>query len=91
LDSRLALVHTTGKLSWAAETRSIRECKMRIERIGGLRLDTDSEVWDFDQTRRELTWAGEAAMRKSIPALRQAGYENISNFPRILQSSRKKH
>ena len=44
LDSRLASVHTTGKLSWAATTRSIRECKMRIERIGGSRLDTDSEV-----------------------------------------------
>ena len=44
LDSRLASVHTTGKLSWAAATRSIRECKMRMERIGGSRLDTDSEV-----------------------------------------------
>ena len=41
LDSRLASVHTTGKLSWAAATRSIRECKMGIERS---RLDTDSEV-----------------------------------------------
>jgi len=45
LDSRLASVHTTGKLSWAVATRSTRECKMRIERIGGSRLDTDSEVW----------------------------------------------
>jgi len=44
LDSRLASVHTTGKMSWAAATKSIRECKMRIERIGGSRLDTDSEV-----------------------------------------------
>jgi hypothetical protein len=44
LDSRLASVHTIGKLSWATATRSIRECKMRIERIGGSRLDTDSEV-----------------------------------------------
>jgi len=51
LDSRLASVHTTGKLSWAALTRSIREFKMRIERIGGSRLDTD-EVWGLDQT----TW-----------------------------------
>jgi len=33
----------------------------------------------------ELMWAGEAAMRKSIPALRQAGYESISNLPRIQQ------
>jgi len=82
LDSRLASVHTTGKLSWAGATRSIRECKMRIERIGGSRLDTDS----VDQTIWELMWAGEAAMRKSIPAL----YESISNLPRIQQSYREK-
>jgi len=73
LGSRLASVHTTGKVSLAAATRSIREYKMRIERIGGSRLDTDSEVWGLDQTTWELMWAGEAAMRKSIPALRQAG------------------
>jgi len=48
LDSRLASVHTNAKLSWATATRSIRECKMRIERIGGSRLDTDSEVWGLD-------------------------------------------
>ena len=54
LDSRLASVHTTGKLSWAEATRSIRECKMRIERIGRPRLDTDSEVWGLDQTTWEL-------------------------------------
>jgi len=62
LDSRLASVHTTGKMSWAAATRSIWECKMRIERIGGSRLDTDPEVWSLDQTTWELMWAGEAAM-----------------------------
>ena len=45
LNSRLASVHTTGKMSWAAAIRSIRECKIRIERIGGSRLDTDSKVW----------------------------------------------
>jgi len=45
LDIRLASVQTAGKMCWAAATRSIRECKMRIQRIGGLRLDTDSEVW----------------------------------------------
>ena len=73
LDSRMASVHTTEKLSWAAATRSIGECKMRMERIGGSRLDTDSEVWGLDQTTWELMWTGEATMRKSIPALRQAG------------------
>jgi len=56
------------KMSWASATRSIREFKIRIERIGGSRLDTDSEVWGLDQTTWELMWAGEAAMRKSIPA-----------------------
>jgi len=35
LDSRLASVHTTGKISWAAATRSIRKCKMRIEESEG--------------------------------------------------------
>ena len=75
---------------WAAATRSSRECKLRIERIGGSRLDTDSEVWGLDQTTWELMWAGEAAMRKSIPALRQAGYESICDLPRIQKSSREK-
>ena len=79
------------KTEWAAATRSIKECKMRIERIGGSRLDTDSEVWGLDQTTWELTqWAGEAAMRKGIPARRQAGYESISDLPRIQQSYREK-
>jgi len=86
LDSRLASVHTTGKLSWSAATRSIREYKMRIERIGGSRLDTDSEVWGLDQTSLERMWAGEATMRKGISALRQAGSES----PRIQQSYRKR-
>jgi len=35
-------------------------------------------------------WAGEAATQKSIPARRQAGYENISDLLRIQQSYRMK-
>jgi len=35
-------------------------------------------------------WAGEAAMRKSIPALRQAAYKIISDLPRIQKSRREK-
>jgi len=57
LDSRMASAHTTGKLSWAIATRSIRECKMRIERIGGLRLDTDSEVWGL--IKQYGSWCGQ--------------------------------
>ena len=90
LDSRLAVVHTTGKVSWAAATRSMRECKMRIKRIGRSCLDTDSEVWGLDQTTWELMWAGEAVMQKSIPAPRQARYGSISDLPRIQQSYREK-
>ena len=63
---------------------------MRIERIGGSLLDTESEVWGLDQAAWELMWAGEVAMRKSIPALRQAGYEIISNLLRIQKSYREK-
>ena len=63
---------------------------MRIERIRGSHLDTDSEVWGLDQTTWELMWARKAAMRKSIPALRQARYESISDLPRIQKSYREK-
>ena len=63
---------------------------MRIERIGGSRLDTDSEVCGLDQTTWELMWAGEAAIRKGITALRQAGYESISDLPRVQKSYREK-
>jgi len=35
-------------------------------------------------------WAGEAAMRKCIPALRQVRYESISDLPRIQISHREK-
>ena len=84
-------MHTTGKMSWAAATESIRECKIRIERIGGSRLDTDSEVWGLDHTTWELMRAEEAAMQKSILAIRQAGYESISDLPRIQQSYKIKH
>jgi len=84
LDSILASLHTTGKMSWAAATRFIRECKIKIERIRGSHIDTNSGAWGLDQVTWELMWAGEAAMRKSIrTALRQAGIESISDLPRI--------
>ena len=43
LDSRLASVDTTGKMSQAAAIRSNRERKIRIERIGGSHIGKDSE------------------------------------------------
>ena len=86
LDSSLwlASVHTTGQKSWAAATRSIREGKMRIERIRGSRLDTDLEVWGLDQTTWERMWTGEAAMRKSTPAIRKL---DTKVFPTCLEFS----
>jgi len=65
---------------------------MRIETIGGSRLGTDSKVWGLDQTTWELMWTGKAAMQKSIPAVRQARNESISNLSsrRIQQSYRAK-
>jgi len=63
---------------------------MRNERIGGSHLDTDSEVWGLDQTTWELMWAGQAATQKSIPTLRQARYESISDLPRIQKSYKEK-
>jgi len=35
-------------------------------------------------------WVGEAAMQKSILTLRQAGYDSISDLPRIQQRYREK-
>jgi len=92
LDSRLASVHTTGKMSWAAATRSIRECKMRINRIGGSRLNTDSELWGpgLEQITWELMWAAESAIQKSISALRRAGFEGILDLSRIQESYEEK-
>jgi len=62
-----------------------------VERIGGSRLDTDSEVWGLDQTPWELTWAREAAMKKSIAALRQAGYESFLTCPEFSIVIERKH
>ena len=56
---------------------------MRIERIGESQISTDSEVWGLDQTIYELMWTGEAAMLKSIPALRQAAFEGIADEPSV--------
>jgi len=42
IDQKLASVLVPEKMSWATATRSIRECKTRIEKIGpGSRVDTE--------------------------------------------------
>jgi len=45
MDKKLASVLVPERMSWATATRSIRKCKTRIERIGGLRVDTEPNAW----------------------------------------------
>ena len=47
LDIRLASMHTPGKMSWAAGTRSIRELKMRIENTEGWNIETESRFGEW--------------------------------------------
>jgi len=65
---------------------------MRINRIGGSRLDTDSELWGpgLEQITWELMWAAESAIQKSISALRRAGFEGILDLSRIQESYEEK-
>ena len=64
-DSIAELSEEMGLWKWDDATEDFwsRLAKaMRIERIRGSCLDTDSEVWGLDQTTWELMWAGEAAI-----------------------------
>jgi len=48
MDQKLASVLVPEKMSWATATRSTRKCKTRIEKIGGLRVDTEPTAWGLD-------------------------------------------
>jgi len=64
-------------------------CNSFAELIEGMELwKCHGATGDFGSS--ELMWAGEAAMRKSIAALRQAGFESISDLPRIQKSYKEK-
>ena len=54
---------------------SIRKCKTRIEKIGGLRVDTEPTTWGLDAQVWNLSWTGEEVMKKGIPILKKAGFE----------------
>jgi len=81
-DKKLASVLVPGKMNWATATRSIRKCKTRIEKIGGLRVDTEPAVWGLDVQVWNLLWTGEEAMKKGIPILKRAGFESVEDLPR---------
>jgi len=69
-------------MSWATATRSFRRCKTRIEKIGGLRVDTEPTAWGLDAQVWNLLWTGEEAMKKGIPILKKAGFESVEDLPR---------
>jgi hypothetical protein len=72
---KLASVLVPGKMSWATATRSIQKCKIRIEMIGGLRVDTEPIAWGLDVQVWNLLWTGEEAMKKGMPILKKAVFE----------------
>jgi len=80
--SKLASVLVPEKMSWATATWSIRKCKTRIEKIGGLRVDAEPIAWGFDVQVWNLLWTGEEAMKKGIPILKMAGFESVKDLPR---------
>jgi len=82
MDQKLALVLVPEKLSWATATRSISQCKTRIEKIGGSRVDTEPTAWSLDVQVWNLLWTGKEAMKKGIPILKRAWFESVEDLPR---------
>ena len=82
MDKKLASVLVPEKMSWATATRSIMKCKKRIEKNGGLRVDTEPAAWGLDVQVWHLLWTGEKALKKGIPILKRAGFESVEDLPR---------
>jgi len=82
MDKKLASVLIPEKMSRATATRSIKECKTRIQKIEGSRVDTGPTAWGLDVQVWNLLWTGEQAMKKRIPILKRAGYISIEDLPR---------
>jgi len=75
MDKKLASVLVPEKMS-------IRECKTRIEKIRGSRVDTEPTVWGLDVQVWNLLWTGEEAVNKGILILKGAGFESVEDLPR---------
>ena len=82
MDKKLAPVLVPGKMSWATAKQSIRKCKIRIEKIGGSRVDTEPTVWGLDAHVWNLLWTGEEAMKRGMPILKKAGFESVEDLQR---------
>ena len=59
-----------------------QEDKMRIEKIGGSRVDTEPTAWGLDALVWNLLWTGEEAMKKGMPISKKSGFESVEDLPR---------
>jgi len=66
MDQKLVSEFVPGKMSWATATRFIRKCKIRSEKIGGSRVDTEPTVWALEAQVWNLLWTREEAMTKGM-------------------------
>jgi len=82
MNQELASVLVPEKMSWATATQSISKCKIRIEKIGKSRVDTEPTAWGLDVQVWNLLWTGEEAMKKGIPILKMAGFESAEDLQR---------
>ena len=88
LDERLVPMQAFEKISWAAATRSIRRCRVRIEQIGGSHIDTAPTVWGLDTQIWNLLWTGEKVLWRCAAILKKAGYESVEDLSRTAASFR---
>jgi len=82
MDQKLASVLVPEKMSWATAKGSIRKCTTRIEKIEGLRVDTEPTAWGLDVKVWNLLWTGEEAMKKGIPIFKRTGFESVEDLTR---------
>jgi len=69
-------------MSWATATLSIQNCKTRIEKIGGSRVETGPTASGLDAQVWNPLWTGEMAMKKGMPILKKAGFKSVEDLPR---------
>jgi len=73
MDQKLASVLVPENMSWAT---AARKCKTRIEKIGGLRVDTEPTAWGLDA---QVWIKGSEFMRRSMrweaPSMPTAAYD----------------
>ena len=66
MDQKLVSEFVPGKMSWATGTRFIQKCKIRSEKIGGSRVDTEPTVWALEAQVWNLLWTREEATTKGM-------------------------